>query len=317
MTVSREEWTRLSAKLAGLWDEAALAQLHQCLQKRLVHAKAPVWQEIVAALPSVNASEADLNADTLRISASGGAVWGEAAWQLRPWRKGPFLLNECLIDSEWRSDMKFHRLLDLGVSFANKTVLDVGCGNGYFMLRAQGAGAALCVGVDPMDLFAVQFSLLEKMLGHSHIIFLPLPFEVLPQGARFDLILSMGVLYHRRDPLMHLKRLHDFLPVGGEVLLETLVIDGDERTVLCPPDRYAGMRNVWLIPSLTFLEIAAQRSGFVLERRSEAVETTLLEQRGTAWVNTHSLEDFVCPQSHTTIEGLPWPKRAMFLLRAC
>ena len=30
--------------------------------------------------------------------------------QLRPWRKGPFSINELYIDSEWRSDMKWDRI---------------------------------------------------------------------------------------------------------------------------------------------------------------------------------------------------------------
>ncbi len=32
----------------------------------------------------------------------------------------------------------------------------------------------------------------------------------------------------------------------GELVLETLVVEGDENTVLVPGDRYAQMRNVYL-----------------------------------------------------------------------
>lgn len=44
----------------------------------------------------------------------------------------------------------------------------------------------------------------------------------------------MGVLYHRRSPLEHLWQLKDQLVNEGELVLETLVIDGDENTVLVP-----------------------------------------------------------------------------------
>ncbi|PMC22346.1 tRNA 5-methoxyuridine(34)/uridine 5-oxyacetic acid(34) synthase CmoB, partial [Klebsiella aerogenes] len=44
----------------------------------------------------------------------------------------------------------------------------------------------------------------------------------------------MGVLYHRRSPLDHLWQLKDQLAPGGELVLETLVIEGDENTVLVP-----------------------------------------------------------------------------------
>ncbi len=40
----------------------------------------------------------------------------------------------------------------------------------------------------------------------------------------------------------------------GELVLETLVIDGDENTVLVPDDRYAQMRNVYFIPSALALK---------------------------------------------------------------
>ncbi len=41
----------------------------------------------------------------------------------------------------------------------------------------------------------------------------------------------------------------DQLAPGGELVLETLVVEGDENTVLVPGDRYAQMRNVYFIPS--------------------------------------------------------------------
>jgi len=59
----------------------------------------------------------------------------------------------------------------------------------------------------------------------------------------------MGVLYHRRSPIDHLLELRDCLQPGGELVLETLVIDGRLGEVLLPEGRYASMRNVWFLPS--------------------------------------------------------------------
>lgn len=64
----------------------------------------------------------------------------------------------------------------------------------------------------------------------------------------------MGVLYHRRSPLEHLWQLKDQLVQDGELVLETLVVEGDENTVLVPGDRYAQMRNVYFIPSALALK---------------------------------------------------------------
>ncbi|MFS2155672.1 DUF1698 domain-containing protein, partial [Rhizobium sp. Rhizsp42] len=59
---------------------------------------------------------------------------------LMPWRKGPFSLYSCDIDTEWRSDWKWDRVLPHISSLAGRTVLDVGCGSGYHMWRMIGAG---------------------------------------------------------------------------------------------------------------------------------------------------------------------------------
>lgn len=74
----------------------------------------------------------------------------------------------------------------------------------------------------------------------------------------------MGVLYHRRSPLEHLWQLKDQLVNEGELVLETLVIDGDENTVLVPGDRYAQMRNVYFIPSALALKNWLKKCGLLI-----------------------------------------------------
>ena len=64
---------------------------------------------------------------------------------------------------------------------------------------------------------------------------LPLALEDLPPGMTgFDTLFSMGVLYHRRAPLGHLRDLRRLLRPGGELVLETLVVEGDAGDVLVP-----------------------------------------------------------------------------------
>lgn len=45
----------------------------------------------------------------------------------------------------------------------------------------------------------------------------------------------MGVFYHRRSPFDFLRSLKMLLRKGGELVLETLVIEGDQQQVLVPP----------------------------------------------------------------------------------
>lgn len=91
----------------------------------------------------------------------------------------------------------------------------------------------------------------------------------------------MGVLYHRRSPLEHLWQLKDQLVNEGELVLETLVVDGDENTVLVPGDRYAQMRNVYFIPSAPALKKWLEKCGFVDVRIADVCVTTTEEQRRT------------------------------------
>ncbi|EED8450301.1 tRNA 5-methoxyuridine(34)/uridine 5-oxyacetic acid(34) synthase CmoB, partial [Salmonella enterica subsp. enterica serovar Ohio] len=76
---------------------------------------------------------------------------------LMPWRKGPFSLYGVDIDTEWRSDWKWDRVLPHLSDLTGRTILDVGCGSGYHLWRMIGAGAHLAVGIDPTQLFLCQF----------------------------------------------------------------------------------------------------------------------------------------------------------------
>ena len=184
------------------------------------------WLATIAALPSPVAASIDLQ--SAAVSASGDTPPNlEAGLRaLQPWRKGPFDLYGVHIDSEWRSDLKFARLLAAGVDFTGKHVLDVGCGNGYYSYRALGAGAKMALGLDPSWHYFAQFLALERLLGRQRCAYLPLTLDDCAPAA-FDLTLSMGVLYHRREPLQHLAQLRDTLRDGGRLVLETLVVDGD------------------------------------------------------------------------------------------
>lgn len=180
-----------------------------------------------------------------------------------------------------------------------------------------GAGAHLAVGIDPMQLFLCQFEAVRKLLGgdrRAHL--LPLGIEQLPTLAAFDTVFSMGVLYHRRSPLDHLYQLKNQLVSGGELLLETLVIEGDEQQALIPGERYAQMRNVYFIPSAAMLIRWLEKCGFCDVRLVDQCPTRVEEQRRTDWMTSESLADFLDPaDARKTIEGYPAPLRAAFIAR--
>ncbi|KLU19347.1 tRNA methyltransferase, partial [Proteus mirabilis] len=221
------------------------------------------------------------------------------------------------IDTEWRSDWKWDRVLPHISPLKGRHVLDVGCGSGYHMWRMLGEEAEFVVGIDPTELFLCQFEAVRKLLGddqRAHL--LPLGIEQLPALKAFDTVFSMGVLYHRRSPLDHLWQLKDQLVSEGELVLESLVIEGDEFQCLIPGDRYAQMRNVYFIPSAKMLKVWLEKCGFVDVRIVDQAVTSLDEQRRTEWMPTDSLAEFLDPNDQTkTIEGYPAPLRAILVAK--
>ncbi|MBT8143454.1 MAG: tRNA 5-methoxyuridine(34)/uridine 5-oxyacetic acid(34) synthase CmoB, partial [Gammaproteobacteria bacterium] len=163
-----------------------------------------------------------------------------ALMALRPWRKGPFEIGGITIDAEWRSDLKWARVGRGISSLAGRHVLDVGGGNGYYALQMRAAGAASVLVVDPTVLYAMQFQAVQSQSRTEQVWVVPLRLEELPLPARrFDTTFSMGVLYHQRSPLDHLQRLKKTLKPGGELILETIFLPGDEAYARTPIDRYA------------------------------------------------------------------------------
>jgi len=281
------------------------------------------WRKILESLPDLSPSTTELNTDTITIGDSGDIsselrLFLEAQLkELSPWRKGPFNIFGIRIDTEWRSDWKWSRIAP-HVELKNKLVLDIGCGNGYYALRMQAMGAKLVLGVDPSWHYAFQFHALQKYASVPQKTFvLPFGFEEMPENIPgFDTIFSMGVLYHRQEPKTHLNQAYEMLERGGQFILETLIINDKDADVLIPNDRYANMRNVWVIPSIDLLKMWLADAGFVNIKVVDTTMTTIEEQRQTEWMTRYSLEQALNPDDHSlTIEGYQAPLRTTIIAK--
>ncbi len=308
---------RLAGTPLASWANGLQQQLDAKLE--IGHGDLPRWRAAVDALPDLALSHVELR-EGFRLDADCNletrAAARAALFGLSPWRKGPFDVFNIHLDTEWRSDWKWQRVSPQ-LNLTGKRILDVGCGNGYYMWRMLGAGAGSVVGVDPNWLFFCQFHAMKRYLEDLPAWHLPFALEELPARLEgFDTVFSMGVLYHRRSPIDHLLDLKDCLLRGGELVLETLVVEGDENTALVPEDRYAQMRNVWFLPSVAALERWLRRAGFVDVRCVDVSITSIEEQRSTDWMRYQSLPDFLDPHDHSkTVEGLPAPMRAVLVAR--
>ena len=279
------------------WPDA-LRPLLETRLSRSTHGEFDQWRDVVYALPG---------------AADDPGTLGKLLLRLSPWRKGPFSVAGVEIDSEWRSDLKWDRLKDTISPLAGRNVLDVGCGNGYYALRMREAGAKVVIGIDPTLLYVMQFLAINLFARADGVFVLPLRLEEAPPAnGAFDTTFSMGVLYHQRSPIEHLRSLRSTLRNGGQLVLETLYVPGEESYACTPADRYARMRNVWLLPTIAELTTWLCRCGY----RDVAVVNTSLtttdEQRSTEWMTFESLQEALDPRDPSrTVEGWPAPRRVI------
>ncbi len=306
-------------RLLGL--ESWHAQLQGLLQERFSaagHGDIARWQTMLDGLPIVDKSKGQFGLDAVTVGPDSLidddlAAARQSLLGLSPWRKGPFNVCGIAIDAEWRSNLKWDRLQDSIADLSGRNVLDVGCGNGYYALRMRGAGARCVLGVDPTLLHIMQFSAIRHFMLDEPVCLLPLRLHELPATPRaFDTTFSMGVLYHQRSPVDHLRQLKGTLRQGGQLVLETLFVPGAKAYSCTPDDRYARMRNVWHLPTVTELSTWLRRSGYTdIEVIDEAM-TTIEEQRSTEWMSFESLQEALDPNDPTrTVEGWPAPQRVV------
>ena len=281
----------------------------------------PKWTRALDALPAHPVAAVHLDQGAVGVQAESPLSLAERGHfietlkKFHPWRKGPFELFGVRIDTEWRSDWKWQRVIEHVQPLEGRKVLDVGCGSGYHCWRMRGEGASLVVGIDPTPLYVMQFFCTQEYIQDHSVAVLPMKMEAVPAELRcFDTVFSMGVLYHRRGPLEHLIELRESLRHGGEVVLETLVTDGPIGHALMPAKRYAKMNNVWFLPSTATLASWMERVGFRNVRVVDVNTTSLDEQRSTDWMTFQSLRDFLDPTDPSkTVEGYPAPKRAVLI----
>ena len=290
-----------------------LDTLREERQKWLTWKNIKPYQEAIASLPAYPHIELTLG-DRVELqiqdlSDDEATQIKETALLMKPWRKGPFQFNELFIDSEWQSQIKYN-LLEPHFDLKDKIVGDIGCNNGYYLFRMLSQKPKKLIGFDPSAIYYSQFLFLNhfiksdivyELLGVEHVEF---------YEHKFDTLFCLGVLYHRSDPVAMLKSLFKGLNKGGELILDTFMIDGEEEICLTPKDRYSKIPNIYFVPTVPALINWCHRAGFETVEILETMKTEHNEQRKTKWIDTQSLEDFLDPNDpEKTVEGYPAPKR--------
>ncbi len=237
----------------------------------------------------------------------------QLALDLIPWRKGPFKIGNLEIDAEWRSDQKWKRINEFLPKLENQTILDIGCNNGYYMFQMLKYKPKLVLGIDPVLHCKAQFDFINHFVQAKNLKMELLGVEDVKSFlSMFDVVFSMGILYHHRHPLEQLIDIREALKSGGTAIIETIGIPGEESICLFPEDKYSKMRNVWFLPTESCFKNWLHRTGFTDIELISSSTTDFSEQRLSRFCPPphQSLEDFLNPEDHSkTVEGYPAPMR--------
>jgi tRNA (mo5U34)-methyltransferase len=185
---------------------------------------------------------------------------------------------------------KFQRFADLvPADLTGKSVLDLGCNAGFYAFEMKRRGAARVVAVDSDPRYLAQARLASDVLGLEIELRELDVYRVAELGARFDLVIFMGVLYHLRHPLLALDRLYDHV-VRDRLLFQSMLRGPDEVPAIADDHpfsdtavferpgypamyfverRYAGDWTNWWIPNRGGAEAMLRSAGFAIERRNQ------------------------------------------------
>tara|TARA_B110000014_G_scaffold256634_1_gene240010 strand:+ start:171 stop:1112 length:942 start_codon:yes stop_codon:yes gene_type:complete len=277
------------------------------------------WINLLSKIPSLEDAESDL---LLGVNIKGKCNDSDEASienllsELLPWRKGPFKINNTFIDSEWRSNLKWERFLELDIDLKDKTILDVGSGNGYYAFRMLGLEAEAILCLEPNLIHFSQFLAINHFIKTNKIRMLPERLETLAmKETYFDVVFSMGLLYHQRDPSKHLISLRNRMKEEGQLIIETIVVSNEYGDYIEPKGPYASMPNVHFVHTDKGFIDLAKNEGLKIVHNSTEVQTTLNEQRQTKWMPFKSYESAVLQTNQNiTVENFPAPKRKFYVL---
>ncbi len=278
-----------------------------------------IYKNLLDEIPDITADILNLDGDFVELISNSPLkeenliLINKICEGLIPWKKGPFKIFGLEVDAEWRSDIKWKRIKNHLPNLEGKNILDIGANNGYYMFKMAAGNPSMVLGIDPIIKSYAQFYFIQKLAKVPSLRFELLGIEHVKFFKEFfDIIFSMGIIYHHKSPIEQLMDIKNALRPSGTLILESIGIPGQEPVALFPESTYANMKNIWFIPTLPCIINWAHKAGFKNIEVISSSKTTLEEQRNTFWYPKplKSLEDFLDKDDRgKTIEGYPAPMR--------
>lgn len=146
-------------------------------------------------------------------------------------------------------------------------VLDIGCGDGFFMEILRDLGFEYLEGIDPSEVALSRARKKGLQVRQDDIYAL-----AREEGEQYDAIILMDVIEHLNDPFLAIQIIHHLLVQGGRFYLSTLVCDSLAKRfqrLLLRQSRLAQSRvwdetHVWAPTKREVVELL-QRNSFRIE----------------------------------------------------
>lgn len=158
------------------------------------------------------------------------------------------------------------------IDFNNRSVIDIGCWDGYFSFKAEERRAKEVIALDNPSFRWGELDGFNFLHNHfnSHVKWVKgSVFD--PPRRQFDIVLCYGVLYHLNDPLT--AATNCFQMSNDLVCFEGLIFDAALPSLLLIPPGYldGDMTNIYTM-STAYLKMVAELNGFILIAHSQYKE---------------------------------------------
>jgi tRNA (mo5U34)-methyltransferase len=101
-------------------------------------------------------------------------------------------------------------MMNLPENLTGKSVLDIGCNEGFFSFEAERRGASRVLAVDKGKDARAKFALVKKILGSGVEFTDENLFDIQPSKlGRFDIVFFLAVLHHLRYPILAIDRIFE------------------------------------------------------------------------------------------------------------
>lgn len=153
-------------------------------------------------------------------------------------------------------------MIGLPEDLSGKSVLDVGCNEGFYSFEAERRGAARVLAIDKSSAAGEKLNLIKKIYN-SKVEFRPVDlFELnIEELGRFDLVFFLAVFHHLRYPFQAVDRIYQ---LTGECavmeFVEAVPAGSEEQAALVR--KYSKKGHLHLLPTRAFLHDILKQAGF-------------------------------------------------------